>query len=114
MRRITVAALLLATGVPAQGQSTGNNAHYGNGLYDYCQNTVDTSAYRTAFCVGFISAVVDAYDGVMFCTPSGSTYGQDVDIVKRGFAAHPEERQKPAYLLVTKYLHDVWPCPVKK
>ena len=113
MRRITITAALAAMAAPAQGQTTGDNPHSGNGLNSYCQQTMDTNAFQAAYCVAFIGGVVDALDGVIFCTPSGSTYGQYVDVVKRGLASHPEERQKMAASLVAKYLHEAWPCPVK-
>lgn len=45
------------------------------------------------------------------CPPSGSTYGQGVDLIKKYLNEHPESRNSEAPLIAHNALIAVWRCP---
>jgi hypothetical protein len=71
-------------------------------------------SYETGVCVGYISAVMEiSVLSSAVCPPLGSTYGQDIDIVKKYLVDNPETRNAGAYWLVIDALSKAFPCQSK-
>lgn len=60
--------------------------------------------------VAFVIGVSDSLDEKSFCLPEGSTVGQVCAVVAKYLNAHPEEWEKPGYILVAKALKQAFPC----
>ncbi|HSI42828.1 MAG TPA: Rap1a/Tai family immunity protein [Methylotenera sp.] len=79
------------------------------GYVRYIQGIMDTQA--------FIATAVRSNKefGAMptICPPSGSTYGQGVDLIKKYLYEHPESRNNPAPLIAHNALVTVWRCPAE-
>ena len=82
----------------------------GNKLHELC---TDTSDFYRGLCSGFIVGVFDTKVDIDFCTPAGGgvTTRQVEDIVKKHLNVSPEQRHKPAYILVIDALTAAFPCP---
>lgn len=59
---------------------------------------------------GYIEGVIDTVDNVLFCTPKGAVYGQDVAIVTKYMDANPESWHLPANDLIVAALRAAFPC----
>ena len=96
-----------------------NGGHTGNTLIAACKAEVDTmgtnraSGWLGGFCMGLISGVADGLDGLSFCLPTHSTYGQYVRVVHKYLQENPAELQEGDSVLVLKALKAAWPCPKK-
>jgi hypothetical protein len=83
----------------------------GNMLLELCRS-------GSPQCVGYVQGVMDgelaAVTGTSrtraYCIPEGATATQAKDIAVAYLTAHPEYRQLPAGLLVTRALADPWPA----
>jgi Rap1a immunity proteins len=87
----------------------------GNRLYESC-------AAKETYCIGYITAVIDALDfvktspaggtfgGWEACVPQGATIGQAIDIVTNWLVAHPEKRHFSGAGIVAAALAEAFPC----
>lgn len=81
-------------------------------------NYVTTNYYQTGdqatslgTCLGYVSAVVDMYEGVAFCVPQNSTYEQYVRVTTKYINNNPEKLNLPAQAMVISALSNAFPCP---
>lgn len=67
-----------------------------------------------AMAFGYVTGVVDSFDGKFFCLPQKSiTVGQLNQIVMNFLSKHPEYWNTVASLSVRLALVEQWPCPKK-
>ena len=69
------------------------------------QTRVDSS-----WASGYVTGVADAFSGIVYCPPEGTSGPQVIAIVKKFIAAHPEKWQLPAPVLIVTALSEVFPC----
>jgi|ERR1035441_173683 hypothetical protein len=110
-----VLAAILASSLPASASAyfwkTGNDLVKCMREYERKErqepraNTADASLY-----LGFVIGVHDGLAGDAFCTPEQTAQGQICAVVARYLNAHPEEWNKPAWLLVATALKQAFPC----
>jgi hypothetical protein len=87
----------------------------GNKLFADCRDGDDPSARDRATkwgtCFGYASGVADALvPAGLYCTSSGATAGDVVDVVKLYLQNHPEKRHLSAPQLIVNALKDRYPC----
>src|SRR5690349_3264159 len=79
----------------------------GNGLWDNCNQP--NAEFGQGLCFGYIAGIAqmvtfENIEGSTYfwksCPPGGVTYRQYVDVVKKFLLEHPEDRHRPASLLV--------------
>jgi hypothetical protein len=81
----------------------------GNALYDACN--VTTQQDCGGFIMGVVTGISFARDTCWAKFPPNVVGEQIIDVVVTGLKSHPEERQRPAYFLIAKYISAAWPCP---
>lgn len=67
-------------------------------------------AYDGGLCVGYVHGVNDGLEDDL-CPPRGTTIGQEVGLVRKYLAAHPERRNQDAYASVRDALRIGYACP---
>ncbi|MGU5678101.1 Rap1a/Tai family immunity protein [Aeromonas allosaccharophila] len=84
----------------------------GNDIYRICTTPKDDKYFHmdASYCQGYIIGVVDTVDGFFACLPEGVTVGQNVDIVTKYLATHPEIRHMEGSIIVTDALKEFFPC----
>jgi len=91
----------------------------GNSLYvdglEYYKNNIGerTNWFQVGIYEGYVFGVFDAYDDLLICSPQNVRGGQVFDIVFKYLQNHPEERNKPANIIILKALSRIWPCKKK-
>jgi len=89
----------------------------GNLLLQDCNEA--TASFGFGYCAGYVAGVahlvsVESYEGSTYfwksCPPKAATTEQLVDVVKKFLNEHPEDRHRPALLLVLKALSNAFPC----
>ncbi len=58
----------------------------------------------------YVDGVVDALNGIKFCTPDNGTSGQFSTIVGKYLQDHPEEWTEPGPEIVSRALSKPFPC----
>ncbi|MGX5846913.1 Rap1a/Tai family immunity protein [Mesorhizobium sp. PL10] len=111
------AALLLSTFWTGTANA---NFFSGNQLHDFCTSS---PAYARGYILGAVDmnginlGVIDQATGQsvigkkFICIPTGAMDSQVGDLACRYLAAHPEDRQLPAPILIYRSLLEVWKCP---
>lgn len=92
------------------------------GLLEICSpESVATATHENGICLGYIDAVVwlshskyCGYGRNSFCPPIGNTKIQEMLIIRKYIAAHPEAMHKAAFILVIDALTEAWPCKEKE
>jgi hypothetical protein len=122
MRRLFVAAILVASVCAGQRSSAGD--HSGNELLADCGATmrrmdgatldaIDTA--KSARCTGFVRGVTSTLDYlVLACLPASVSGGQAVRVVVQALQANPATLQHGDVGLVIKAVLDTWDCPKAK
>jgi hypothetical protein len=107
MRKLVLLAALLCT-------ITNAMADYpyirGNELKQSCENDSPKDA---AYCLGYVSATVDALGGgefKIFCVPNGVTQEQLRDTTLEHLNTHSEQLARPAAWNVAAALAGAFPC----
>jgi hypothetical protein len=101
-----ITAVMLASPVHAEFVT-------GNELYQWgkeFKRSDTTSWIEAGAYMGYIQAISDAFDDVMFCLPGNATVGQSSDVVMRYLEAHPEKRHYTADSLAGAALSEAFPC----
>ena len=108
MKRIQILAigLFLVSGNLWAAFFDGNNLH--NWLVQKEKSNVPS--YVSGLFDGYVAGVVDAGDGLVFCTGSGVTAGQNSAVVAKYINNNPEKWNKNADLLVVDALKKAFPC----
>ena len=101
MKKLILATCLTALSLAA-------NANYVNGNQLHA-DLMGSNSDR-AFALGFVSGVVDSYDGELFCTPRGANLGQLRDVVQQFLLRNPKERHRNAAAIVAIALVIDYPC----
>jgi hypothetical protein len=101
MKKLILATCLTALSLAA-------NANYVNGNQLHA-DLMGSNSDR-AFALGFVSGVVDSYDGDLFCTPRGANLGQLRDVVQQFLLRNPKERHRNAAAIVAIALVIDYPC----
>lgn len=77
--------------------------------------TEDTQGFADQMLAkGYIMGVFDAYDGVLFRSPSKITVGQVKDIGKKYLKDNPKTRHEPAYALLVRAFREAFPMKDSK
>ncbi len=81
----------------------------GNDLHKYCRQGAGAAR---AFCLGYVTGVVNALKGeTHFCISTGAAQMDRLaDIVEAHLRDHPEEGHDPAAELVKRALGEKYPC----
>ncbi|HEY5363008.1 MAG TPA: Rap1a/Tai family immunity protein [Aestuariivirga sp.] len=121
MRLPLLATLLLLTGTNIlHANVTGQN------LEEYCaplnsQNSTDpTEPMKSGMCFGYIQAAIEGLvslqnekqtdETLKFCIPEGVKLRQNVEVVWRFIASHPEALHKPAFSIIWAAEVTAFPC----
>jgi Rap1a immunity proteins len=91
----------------------------GHKLYSECQAYEFSQAnpdahlsgnqmYDSAFCMGYVTGVVDAQDRSLYDVPTGTTMRQILDIVYKYLADHPESRDFGAAFLIAQAMRKTY------
>ena len=105
MKKVTIAAtLLLALTAHAEFKD-------GNKLLSQMQKEYAGNDWFNA--IGYVTGVVDAHNGTLFCVPATSTASQLFDLSKQYIRDNPSTRHLPADLLIAVALGKPFPCPKK-
>jgi len=81
----------------------------GNELLDMLEKTeIENKVYYT-MAMGYVVGVFDAYDGVLFRSPSNITIEQVKDIGKKYLIDNPETRHEAAYVLLVRAFREAFP-----
>lgn len=89
----------------------------GNELYSRCGTL--SSGTAAPFCQGYVLGIIDYVNLIRsvnskehsYCAPDNVTLIQSVDIVRQYLEKHPENRNKPATMIVLSSLNAAFPCP---
>ena len=124
VKNILIVALALASlsiaGVPqkspAPQQLNVDQFQNGNQLLEFCEDNGETAS--TNFCLGYISGTADhlrltrvaVHSTGGTCLPKTSTPRQLTDVFVKYAKNHPEERHKPAQMLVIGAWREAFPC----
>lgn len=124
MKRIALAVAMMAAG-PGWANTPGNSLH------EACSSS---DAAMAGFCIGHVIGVIEGIRYGMavpmwaagdysadqinqtsdtllaYCPPDGVENGQYVDVVKQYLQSHPQDRHKPARLLIHVALTEAFPC----
>jgi len=68
------------------------------------------SLLKSGFFSGYVGGVVDVGDGILFCTSSGVTRGQNSAVVAKFLKNNPEKWNQPADSLVIEAMKKAFPC----
>lgn len=110
---LRLAFILIFFGGPA-------SAYYLNGedLFGYCKNPKNRG--DEIFCTGYITGIADMVStfkgdrqdflGYRICTPVNANSRQIVDVIKLHLDQNPQERHKPAILIILGSLEKAFPC----
>ena len=102
MKKVMIAAtLLLALTAHAEFKD-------GNKLLSQMQKEYAGNDWFNA--IGYVTGVVDAHNGNLFCAPATSTAAQLFDMTKQYLSENPAVRHMPADLLIAVALSKPWPC----
>jgi hypothetical protein len=114
---------VLAVSFTASAQGNERDIGNGNVLHEYLLDYMmierneapqGTSLLDANEALGYIAGVHDSLQGLMFCTPAGSTRGQIVHVVLKYLDANPEKWQMNSSVLIVVALETAFPCPKKK
>ena len=81
----------------------------GNALHGWLSNS-QSDVVGVAYTTGVLDSEGWVAKGLPYCPPAGVVNSQAIDIVKRYLADRPEERHKPAPLLIYTALSKAFPC----
>lgn len=85
------------------------------GVFEKIQ--INNSGYYSGLGTGYITGMLDAGFGIVFCPPVGEgafTVGQAMQIVYHYMEKHPELLNKPADQSVVGALQEAYPCESSK
>ncbi len=85
----------------------------GNELYEQCGYEAVAGSTYGAYCIGYIAAIADSFNGVLIHIPPGATEGQMVDVVVQFLQANPAIRNDCASDLVFAALQGAFPMGAK-
>lgn len=63
---------------------------------------------------GYVSGIVDIGDGILFCTPQGTTRGQYTAVAIKYIEHNPEKWNLGASTIIQNALENAFPCKKKK
>lgn len=66
--------------------------------------------YRAGLAIGYITGIVDTYNGLLLCRTPNITPGEVIAIIKQRLDDHPEDWNRPADWIVVKALSTTFPC----
>jgi uncharacterized beta-barrel protein YwiB (DUF1934 family) len=113
MKKILFILILLISSLQLNFAYDGNWLYY-KGLEDKKLNEgLRGNYFDSALFCGYISGIVDTWNGLLFCPPSHVTNGQIYDIVFKYLDEHPEKRNLSADILIVEALQKIWPCDSK-
>lgn len=61
-------------------------------------------------CLGYTTAIVDAWTGVEICPPAAATRGQIADIALKYVQENPDHRHFSADVILRGIFSTLWPC----
>ena len=84
----------------------------GNELYRWLEESENSSGspFESGLFSGYVAGVVDTGDGILFCTTSGVTRGQNSAVVAKYLKNNPEKWSQPADTLVIDAMKQAFPC----
>lgn len=84
----------------------------GNELYQWLQESENPngSSFKSGLYSGYVGGVVDTGDGILFCTTSGVTRGQNSAVVAKYLKNNPEKWSQSADTLVIDAMKQAFPC----
>lgn len=101
MKKILFVTLLIPSFVHAGFYS-------GNELKEQCNKT--TGSYNRGICHGYVSAVIDIGDNILFCLPGNVTLGQMSDLVIKYMNENPAQLHKSADSIAVSAISKDFPC----
>lgn len=84
----------------------------GNELHRWLQEDEkqNGSHFEAGLFKGYVGGVVDTGDGILFCTTSKVTRGQNSAVVAKYIKNNPEKWNQPAQNLVIEAMKAAFPC----
>lgn len=111
---LLLVAFLLASS-PAHAARDGNWLMEGRRAHKRITNRTGTPGdYATSLLrIGYISGVVDSFNGSLFTVPAGATVDQTVEIVGKYLEQNPQKWASAGWVLVVEALTEAFPVREK-
>jgi len=110
MRIIMGALLIFVSSVVNAAFTNGNELQKWLSNSETAKDFSFDQTYGTGMFRGYVSGVVDAGNGSLFCTGTGVTRGQYTAVIIKYIKENPEQWNLSASELVTNALKKAFPC----
>ena len=87
-----------------------SNAYDGLALKKWADDYAANAGFNAGLYAGYVIAVKDVFDGILFCVPGGTTNAQIVSAVSGYLGQNPDRLNDRAHALVTSGMIAAYPC----
>jgi hypothetical protein len=103
-------ALCIAVALAVSVHSAPAAAYDGLTLKQWAEDYANNAGFNAGLYAGYVIAVKDVFDGILFCIPSGATNAQIVGAVTAYIQQHPDKLNDRAHAVATSALIAAFPC----
>lgn len=106
----SLAALCTAVAIAASVHGAPARAYDGIALKKWSEDYASGAGFNAGLYAGYVIAVKDVFDNILFCIPGGATNAQIVNAVSAYIQQHPDKLNDRAHAIVTSGLIAAFPC----
>ncbi len=108
--KATLGAVASAMVIALTAHAAPSSAYDGLALKKWADDYTANAGFNAGLYAGYVIAVKDVFDGILFCVPGGTTNAQIVGAVSGYLNQHPDKLNDRAHALVTSGLIAAYPC----
>jgi hypothetical protein len=106
----SLGALCIAVAFAVAVHSAPARAYDGIALKKWSEDYANNAGFNAGLYAGYVIAVKDVFDNILFCIPGGATNAQIVNAVSVYIQQHPDKLNDRAHAIVTSGLIAAFPC----
>ncbi|MFZ5557582.1 MAG: Rap1a/Tai family immunity protein [Pseudomonadota bacterium] len=100
----------MAVALALAGHAAAASAYDGLTLKKWAEDYANNAGFNAGLYAGYVIAVKDVFDGILFCIPGGSSNAQIVGATSTYLQQHPDRMNDRAHAIVTSALIAAFPC----